>query len=373
MCQRVEGKIEAAKTPIGYLPLDGDIDLSGLDIDPEDFAELTEVDVEAFKADTADAEAGPLRTTLAVDSSRTLITRNDSPDVPFDRAITPYRGCEHGCVYCYARPGHAWLGLSPGLDFESRLFCKPDAAALLRRELAARAYRPAPMAVGSVTDAYQPVERSLGITSQVLTVLAEAGHPATVITKSALVARDGDILRAMAADRLAAVTVSLTTLDRPLARRLEPRAASPDRRLETIATLAAAGIPTGVLVAPVIPGLTDAELEHVLARARDAGATFAGYVLLRLPGEVAPLFRDWLARHAPEAAGRVLGLVRDARGGRDNDPRFGVRMRGEGPVADLIARRFELAHRRLGFAPAPEPDCGRFRRPAADPAQLDLF
>ena len=322
---------------------------------------------------SADAGPEPSRTSLTIDTSRRIISWNDSPDVPFDRAVNPYRGCEHGCSYCYARPTHAWLGLSPGLDFESRLLYKPDAAELLQQELAARAYRAAPMALGSVTDAYQPVERHLGITREVIRVLAETGHPATVVTKSSLVARDADILGGMAAARLAAVLISLTTLDRGLARRLEPRAAAPERRLETLATLAQAGIPTGVLVAPIIPGLTDAGLEGILAAARDAGATFAGYTLVRLPLEVGALFREWLERVYPEKARRVMGLIQSTRSGRDNDPRFGSRMRGEGPVADLVAQRFTLAKKRLGFADFPALDCGLFRRPAVDPAQMDLF
>jgi DNA repair photolyase len=310
-------------------------------------------------------------TTLVPDDTRTVIATNDSPDVPFDRSINPYRGCEHGCVYCYARPTHAYLGLSPGLDFETRLLYKPRASELLRAELARPGYRPAPVVLGANTDPYQPVERRLGITRQVLEVLQQARHPVSVVTKGALVERDLDILGAMARDGLAELRVSVTTLDRVLARRLEPRAAAPQRRLETIRRADAAGVPVGVLLAPVIPGLNDPELEAVLAAARAAGAASAGYVLLRLPLEVATLFREWLDLHYPDKAARVMALVRATRGGRDYDAGFGRRMRGEGPIADLLARRFELACRRLGFAQARSLDTSLFRR--AGPGQLTLF
>jgi DNA repair photolyase len=316
----------------------------------------------------------PLRTIVAPDASRTVIARNDSPDIPFDRSINPYRGCEHGCVYCYARPGHAWLGLSPGLDFETRLYAKLDAAALLRRELSARAYRCAPIALGSVTDAYQPAERARRITRAILEVLRDTRHPVTLVTKSALVERDIDLLANLAADGLVQVRVSVTTLRPELVRRLEPRAVSPARRLETIARLRGAGIPVGVMVAPLIPVLTDAELEAVLAAAREAGAMEADYVLLRLPLEVAELFREWLAEHAPLQAERVMARVRDARGGRDNDPRFGHRMTGQGVFADMIAQRFRLARARLGFGELPPLRTDLFRKPAvADEGQLALF
>lgn len=319
-----------------------------------------------------DAEPAPLRTELLVDSCRSVINYNDSPDLPFDRSINPYRGCEHGCVYCFARPSHAWLGLSPGLDFESRLFHKPDAPALLRRELARPGYRCAPIALGINTDAYQPVERRLGLTRALVEVLAEHGHPFSVVTKSALIERDIDLLAPLAEQGLVQVAVSVTSLDRALARRLEPRAAAPERRLESIRRLSAAGIPVTVLAAPMIPFLNDHELEAILAAVHAAGAVEAGYVLLRLPHEVKDLFRDWLAVHAPLKAERVIGRLRDCRGGRDYDSRFGHRMRGEGEYADLLSRRFHLAHRRLGFAGAPVLDCGRFRVPGRA-EQLDLF
>jgi DNA repair photolyase len=313
-----------------------------------------------------------LRTQVAADASRSVISWNESPDIPFDRSVNPYRGCEHGCVYCYARPGHAWLGLSPGLDFETRLFAKDDAAALLREELAARGYRCAPIALGAVTDAYQPLERSRGITRAVLEVLLELRHPLTVVTKSALVERDLDLLAELARDGLVHVQLSVTTLRPDLARRLEPRAASPQRRLDTIARLSAAGVPVGVLVAPVIPVLTDSELEAVLAAAREAGARSAGYVLLRLPREVAELFRGWLEAHAPGQAAHVMARVRDARGGRDDDPSFGRRMVGTGAFAELIAQRFALAARRLGYADLLPLRTELFHGPARG-GQLNLF
>jgi DNA repair photolyase len=314
----------------------------------------------------------PLRTEVADDASRRVISWNDSPDIPFDRSVNPYRGCEHGCVYCYARPGHAWLGLSPGLDFETRLFAKRDAAARLSDELAAPSYRCAPLALGAVTDAYQPVERSRRIARSVLELLCELRHPVTIVTKSALVARDIDLLGELARHDLVQVHLSVTTLRPELARRLEPRAASPQRRLETIAQLRAAGIPVGVLVAPVIPVLTDPELEQILGAAREAGALAAGYVLLRLPLEVAGLFRGWLDEHAPGQADHVMARVRDTRGGADNDPRFGRRMVGEGLFAGLIAQRFRLASRRLGYGELPPLRADLFRRPGRG-GQFSLF
>lgn len=336
---------------------------------------------EAFDDGWPESEPAPApRTRLAHDASRTVISYNSSPDVPFDRSLNPYRGCEHGCIYCYARPTHAWLGLSPGLDFETRLFQKPDAAAQLERELAAPGYRPATLVLGANTDPYQPIERQLGITRSVLEVLERTGHPVSVTTKSALVLRDLDLLAAMAEHRQAAVLISITTLDPALARRMEPRAASPLRRLEVIRMLSAAGVPVAVLVAPLIPGLTDQDLERVLALAAEAGATHAGSLLVRLPLEVAGLFEDWLREHYPERAGRVLSLVRQCRDGRLNDARFASRMRGSGPVADLIAQRFALAARRLGLArhddqndPQWVLDAGSFRPPRPPGTQLDLF
>jgi len=312
-------------------------------------------------------------TEVTIDASRTLISRNDSPDVPFDRSVNPYRGCEHGCIYCYARPSHAWLGLSPGLDFETRLSYKRDAPQRLRDELARRGYRCAPIALGVNTDAYQPLERRLRVTRGLLEVLADCRHPVSIVTKSALVERDLDLLAPMAADGLAEVAVSLTTLDGDLARRLEPRAASPRRRLETIRRLTTAGVPVTVLVAPVIPVLTDAELERILEAARAAGAGEAGYVLLRLPLELGGLFREWLAEHAPLAADHVLSRLQACRGGHDYDTRFGHRMRGEGAFAELLGKRFRLAYRRLGFADPALLACDRFRPPSPCGEQMPLF
>ena len=289
------------------------------------------------------------QTSVTLDSSRKVIARNESPDLGFDRSINPYRGCEHGCIYCFARPTHAWLGLSPGLDFETRLFAKPDAAERLREELAARNYEVAPIALGTNTDPYQPTERKLGITRQVLQVLRECKHPVMIVTKSALVVRDIDILADMARDGLANVTLSVTTLDPELARTMEPRAPAPVRRIETIAALSAAGIPTGVMAAPIIPAINDMELERILDAATNAGATSAAYVLLRLPLEIKDLFEEWLMAHYPQRALRVMALVRDTRGGKTYDSRWGTRMKGEGPYAEMIARRFALATKRLGL------------------------
>jgi DNA repair photolyase len=310
-------------------------------------------------------------TTLSIDTSRTVIAYNDSPDVGFDRSINPYRGCEHGCAYCFARPTHAWLGLSPGLDFETKLFYKPDAPAQLRRELAARGYHCAPIAVGINTDAYQPSERKLGLTRAILEVLVEARHPFSIVTKSALIERDIDLIAQAAARRQAAVCISLTTLDGALARRLEPRATAPARRLETIRALSEAGIPVTVLVAPLIPVLTDAELETLLEMARASGAHAAGYILLRLPHELKAMFRDWLQTHVPLKAEHVMNRLRDCRGGKDYDARFGARMRGTGLYAELLRKRFRLAHARLGFSSVPELDCTQFTPPEKD--QLRLF
>jgi DNA repair photolyase len=298
---------------------------------------------------TADEMPAPLTTTLSVDSTRTIIARNDSPDIGFDRSINPYRGCEHGCIYCYARPSHAYLGLSPGLDFESRLFYKPDAAALLAAELRKKGYSCRPIALGSNTDPYQPVERRLGITRGILQVLRDFRHPVTIVSKSALIQRDLDILGEMAKERLACVTISVTTLDRTLARRMEPRASTPERRLETIAAIAGAGIPAGVLSAPMIPALNDNEMEHILERARAVGATSAGYTLLRLPLELKSLFKEWLEEHYPGKAAHVLSLVAQTHGGRLYDSTWSKRMTGTGPYADMLRLRFDRACRKLGF------------------------
>jgi DNA repair photolyase len=320
-----------------------------------------------------DAPPAPA-TTVSVDATRTIIARNSSPDVPFEQSINPYRGCEHGCIYCFARPTHAYLGLSPGLDFETRLFCKPDAPRLLQGELDRAGYQCRVLALGANTDCYQPVERKWQITRGILETLAAHRHPVTIVTKSALVERDMDLLAPMAESGLVQVNVSVTTLDPALARRLEPRAAAPHRRLQTIERLARAGIPTGVLVAPIIPVLTDGELETILQSAADGGAGFAGYVLLRLPLEVKDLFKEWLQANAPLKADHVMGQVREARQGRENDARFGARMRGNGAYADLIGRRFDVARRRLGLAssgPALRTDL--FCRPARSGDQLTLL
>jgi len=290
------------------------------------------------------------RTRVGADRSRTIIATNTSPDVGFDRSINTYRGCEHGCIYCYARPTHAYLGLSPGLDFETELFAKHDAATRLEAAFRQRRYRPAPLQLGGVTDVYQPVERELRITRRVLEVLLAWRHPVQIVTKSAGVLRDLDLLAELAALDLAVVDVSITTLDGELARRMEPRASTPQRRLEAVAALAAAGVPTGVAVAPVIPGLTCHELERILRAAAEAGAESAFWVLLRLPHELKELFEDWLAEHRPDRRARVMSLVRQSRGGRLNDPRFGDRMTGEGPIARLIAARFAAACNRFGLA-----------------------
>lgn len=316
----------------------------------------------------------PLLTQVAPDQARTVISRNRSPDIPFEQSLNPYRGCEHGCVYCYARPTHTYLGLSPGLDFETRLFYKAEAPRLLEQELDARGYRCSPIALGANTDPYQPLERRLQITRGVLEVLDRLHHPVMVVTKSALVARDLDLLRSLAARGLIHVQVSVTTLDPDLARRLEPRAAAPHRRLALIETLTGAGIPVGVLVAPVIPALTDHELEGILEAVREAGAGSAGYVMLRLPHEVKGLFEEWLACHEPQRHAHVMSLVRQVRDGRENDPGFGSRMHGTGPLADLFAQRFALACRRLGLESAPPAlDCTQFLPPGRDSRQLSLF
>jgi len=325
---------------------------------------------------SADEPVLPLETSLTEDSTRTIIARNKSPDVPFDRSINPYRGCEHGCVYCFARPSHAYLGLSAGLDFESRLFFKPRAAELLTEELRKPGYRCQPMALGTNTDPYQPVERQLAITRQILEVLAASNHPVTIVTKGALVQRDIDILAPMAAKRQATVAVSVTTLDRTLARKMEPRAATPQRRLETIRALSEAGIPTAVMAAPMIPGLNDPELEAILEAARDHGARAAGYVMLRLPHEIKDLFTEWLETHVPLRAQHVLSLVRDIRHGALNSSAWGERMRGQGVYADLIAQRYHLAVKRFGLDRGREVwqlDASHFRPPPKPGDQMSLF
>jgi DNA repair photolyase len=288
-------------------------------------------------------------TSVAIDASRKVITRNDSPDISFDRSINPYRGCEHGCIYCFARPTHAYLGLSPGLDFESKLFMKPDAPELLERELSAQRYQPRTIAIGTNTDPYQPIERRYQIMRRILEVLERAGHPVGIVTKSNLVVRDLDILSRLAQRNLVKVAVSVTTLDPKLARVMEPRAPTPPRRLEALRQLAAAGIPTSVMVAPIIPAINDAEIERILDAGAAAGATGAGYVLLRLPLEVRDLFKEWLMANFPDRYRHVFALIRQMRGGKDYDAQWGTRMTGAGPYAWMIGRRFEQACARLGL------------------------
>ena len=327
---------------------------------------------------TADlADLPPLRTTTIRDSSRTAIAWNQSPDVGFDRAVNPYRGCEHGCVYCYARPSHAYLGYSPGLDFESKLLYKPDVASLLEKELRKPGYVARTLALGSNTDPYQPIERTVKLTREVLEVMERFSHPVSIVTKSAGVLRDIDILQELAGRNLVRVYISVTTLDATLARRMEPRAATPFRRLQAIEQLTAAGIPTGVLAAPMIPGLNDAEMERILESAAKAGAKTAGYILLRLPHELRQIFEDWLHQHFPDRARHVLELIRETRGGGLSDSRFGKRFTGTGVYADLLARRFARAAREFGLSERQDLTCTDFRAPAAEATlaetQMSLF
>ncbi len=315
-----------------------------------------------------------LKTRVMLDQARSIIARNNSPDIPFERSINAYRGCEHGCIYCFARPTHAYLGFSPGLDFESQIMAKPDAAALLEKELRNPNYSPQPIAMGTNTDVYQPLEKQYRITRGILEVLNRFHHPVSIVTKSAMITRDIDILGDMAARGLAKVFVSVTTLDRGLARRMEPRAATPCRRLQTIRMLADAGIPTGVMAAPIIPAVNDMEIEAILEAAHKAGAKSAGYVMLRLPLEIKTLFREWLVQEFPDRADKVMSLVRDVRGGKDNDAAFHTRMRGQGPYAEMIGARFRVAVRRLGLnGPSRRLDISQFRAPPKAGDQLDLF
>lgn len=316
----------------------------------------------------------PFKTTLAVDAARKVITRNESPDISFDRSINPYRGCEHGCVYYFARPTHAYLGLSPGLDFESKLFAKPDAPALLEKELAAEGYEPKMIAIGTNTDPYQPIERGSRIMRGILEVLERASHPVGIVTKSALVTRDIDILARMAKRNLAKVAISVTSLDARLARSMEPRASTPMRRLEALRKLSEAGIPTTVMVAPVIPVLNDSEIERILDAAAHAGVREANYVLLRLPLEVRDLFREWLMANYPDRYRHVFTMIRDMRNGRDYDSQWGARMKGAGPIAWMIGRRFEIACEKLGLnRKRSKLTTDHFARPKRSGQQLSLF
>lgn len=296
-----------------------------------------------------DGERAPLRTTVTVEKPKTIIARNSSPDVGFDRSINPYRGCEHGCIYCFARPTHAFHDLSPGLDFESKLFAKPDAAALLRSELGKRGYVPAPIAIGTNTDPYQPIEAKWRIMRSIVEVLAETNHPLFITTKSDRVRRDIDLLAGMAEKDLVSVALSVTSLTPEISRTLEPRAPSARKRLAAVKALSQAGIPTTVAIAPVVPGITDCELEEIVSAAAEAGACGIFYLPVRLPHEVAPLFRAWLDEHFQERAGKVMSIIQSLRGGRDNDPNWFTRMRGQGPWADLLATRFKIAKKKHGF------------------------
>lgn len=316
----------------------------------------------------------PLKTEVQEERARTIITRNESPDISFDRSINPYRGCEHGCIYCFARPSHAFMGLSPGLDFETRLFAKPNAAALLERELSKPGYQPKVIAIGTNTDPYQPIERERRITRQVLEVLAEHKHPVGIVTKSALVTRDIDILSEMAREGLVKVAISVTTLDGKLARAMEPRASTPGRRLDAIRQLSEAGIPAGLMVAPVIPALNDHEIEAILKAGARMGAREAGYVLLRLPLEIKDLFAEWLEDVTPNRAARVMKIIRDMRGGKDYDAEWGRRMTGAGPYAWTISRRFALAMERCGLSRQRLPlRTDLFEVPGGAPKQLALL
>ena len=321
-----------------------------------------------------DAAPAPLKTVVMPEAARRIISTNDSPDIGFDQSINPYRGCEHGCIYCYARPSHAYMGLSPGLDFESRIFFKPDAARLLEKELSNPRYVPKTIHIGGNTDPYQPQERRLRVTRQILEVLARFNHPFGIITKSNLILRDLDILGPMGKRNLARAAVSVTTLDRKLARAMEPRAATPERRIDAIAGLTAAGCPTTVMFAPVIPGLNDHELEAVVERAVAAGATSVGSVFLRLPLEIKDLFEEWLAAERPDRAARVMSLIRQSRAGKAYQSEFGKRMRGEGPIADLVAARLAAVKKRLGLAAERTPlDLTQFKVPPKLGDQMDLF
>ena len=333
-----------------------------------------ERDGDALDAALRDGEPEPaLQTEVHIDAARTIIARNSSPDIPFSQSINPYRGCEHGCIYCYARPSHAYLDLSPGRDFETQIFYKPNAVELLRAELAAPGYEVSPIALGTNTDPYQPVERRLRVTRGILELLLELKHPLTIVTKGGLILRDLDLLERLAADGLAAVTVSVTTLDDDLKRKLEPRTAGPKLRLKMLRELASRGIPTGVLAAPMIPALNDHELESILEQSASAGARSAGYVLLRLPHELKQLFEEWLGEHYPERAAHVLSLLKQMHGGAVYDSNFHARQRGTGPFATLLHARFERARRAFGLDRPAALNTTAFARPARSGAQLDLW
>ena len=307
------------------------------------------LDAEGAEIDRWGDELPPLATTITIETPRTILTRNQSPDLPFDRSVNAYRGCEHGCIYCYARPTHAYMDLSPGLDFETKLFAKPNAAALLEKELGRRGYVPSPIAMGTNTDPYQPIEKRFAITRSLLEVMERTGHPVTITTKNFGVTRDIDLLARLAARELVVVNISVTTLDHRLARAMEPRASTPKRRLEAIRLLAQAGVPVNLFLSPLIPGLTDHEIERIVEAGAEAGARGASSILLRLPWEVAGLFEEWLEANVPDRAGRVMSLLRQSRDGKANDPRFGMRMIGDGPYAQMLRARFHAACKRHGL------------------------
>ena len=333
---------------------------------------IREVVDDGWETDPGDLPV--LRTQTSIEVPRSVITYNRSPDLPFDRSINPYRGCEHGCVYCFARPSHAYLGLSPGLDFETRLIARPDAPQVLQRELAAKRYRVAPIAIGTNTDPYQPIEKDHEIMRACLRVLSDAGHPVAIVTKGALIERDIDILGPMARRGLVRVGISVTTLDTKLSRLMEPRAPAPARRLQMIRRLAEAGIPVRIMASPMIPALTDPEMEAILKAGRDAGARHASWIMLRLPAEVSPLVQEWLATHYPDRAGRIMQRLREMHGGKEYDATWHRRMRGEGPYAEMVAQRFDLAVKRLGLGTsAPPMRCDLFRAPVLPGAQMSLF
>ncbi len=329
---------------------------------------------EAFDDGWTAEEMRPLETIVTPELAKSIISTNDSPDISFDQSINPYRGCEHGCIYCYARPNHAYVGLSPGLDFETKLFVKANAVELLEAEFAKPRYRPKTIMLGGVTDIYQPIERGYGITRGILETMERWRHPVSLITKSQLIIRDIDVLARLAERGLAKAAISVTTLERRIARVMEPRAAAPHRRIEAIRMLAEAGVPVTVMVAPIVPAINDSEIEAILEEAAKAGATSAGYVVLRMPHEIKDLFREWLATHFPDRATRVISIVRQMRGGRDYDPEWSKRQKGEGPYAKLIAARFAAACRRFGLDKPRLPlDTTQFRRPLEAGGQADLF
>ena len=325
-----------------------------------------------WRAEDEEGESKP-QTILHAAPIRSLINYNNSPDISTDRTINPYRGCEHGCIYCFARPTHSYMDLSAGLDFETQIFYKPDAVSVLKRELSKKSYKCRPITLGANTDAYQPAERKLKLSRGILEVLHQSCHPVSLITKSTLIRRDLDLLSEMSKRRLVDVWVSVTTLDRALSRRMEPRTSIPDERLKTIEALSTAGVPTGVIAAPMIPFLNDHEMEHILEAAHNAGAIYAGYILLRLPHELKTLFKEWLEQHYPERAQRILNRLQDCHGGKLYQSSFKSRMKGQGWYADMLAKRFKIAYRRIGFSSRVELDCSQFQPPARDQAQLNLF